>query len=73
MYFLIKPIPMESVTQITQIMMTKKETASFCKVSIATINRWMKKGKLSYLKLGRKVLFSQSQVIQDLEKFKIEN
>ncbi|MEZ5040294.1 MAG: helix-turn-helix domain-containing protein [Saprospiraceae bacterium] len=53
--------------------MTKKETAYFCKVSIATINRWMKTGRISYLKLGRKVLFNHDQVLQDLEKFIIIN
>lgn len=64
---------MENLTDVAPQMLTKKETAQFCKVSIATINRWMKKGRLSYLKLGRKVLFNQNQVIQDLEKFKVAN
>ncbi len=64
---------MENLVDAVPQILTKKETAQFCKVSVATINRWMKIGKLSYLKLGRKVLFSQTQVIQDLEKFKIAN
>lgn len=64
---------MEESIQINSKFMTKKETAYFCKVSIATINRWMKTGRISYLKLGRKVLFNHDQVLQDLEKFIIIN
>jgi len=69
--FIKSKITMEGIIQSS--MMTKKEAALFCKVSIATINRWMKLGKISYLKLGRKVLFNQAQVIEDLERFKITN
>lgn len=60
---------METTTIKTQKIMSKKETATFCGVSIPTINRWMKDGKLSYIKIGRRVLFSQLQVIDDLQKF----
>ena len=49
--------------------MDKKEVAEFCKVSIATINRWMKEGILSFIKIERRVLFLQSQVIEDLKQF----
>ena len=53
-------------------MMSKKETAEFCKVSLATINRWMKDGRLRYLKLGRRVLFNQEHVLADLERHEVE-
>ena len=56
------------------ILMTKKELATLVKTSIPSINRWMKSGKIPYLKVGKKVLFDREKVIEHLQsKFTVIN
>lgn len=56
------------------ILMTKKELATLVKTSIPSINRWMKSGKIPYLKVGKKVLFDREKVMEHLQsKFTVIN
>lgn len=50
----------------TVTLLTKKELAVILKASIPSIDRWMKSGKIPYIKVGRKVLFNQETVIEHL-------
>ena len=47
-------------------LLTRKEVAIICEVSLSTIDRWMKQGKLNYFKIGRSVRFRKEQVMEDL-------
>jgi len=51
---------------------TKKEAAAYLKVSIPTIDRWMKKRIIPYSKIGGKVLFQKKDLINLLENKKIK-
>lgn len=53
-------------------MLDKSEAAEFLKVSVGTLNRWMKEKLVSYIKIDRKVLFQKSQLIQDLQAFQVD-
>ena len=50
--------------------LTVKEMCGFLGVTEATIIRWRAKGKIPYMKLGSRVLFSKSAVIKALEQKK---
>ena len=53
-------------------MLDKNEATEFLKVSVATLNRWMKENLVSYIKIDRKVLFQKSQLVQDLKAFQVD-
>lgn len=53
--------------------LSKKELAHMCGVTIFTISKWMKDGKISYLKIGRKVLFPEKKVLEQLGQFEVQN
>lgn len=52
-------------------LLSKKQAAAFCGVSQPTITRWMKKNKISYIKIVKRVLFCKDQLIEDLKKFTV--
>lgn len=39
--------------------------------SVRTIDAWMKRGRLPYIKVGRSVLFRWSAVLEKLESFRV--
>ena len=52
--------------------LTKKEAAEFLRISIATINRLMKKRKIPFSKINGKVLFQRKDLIDCLERKKVK-
>ncbi len=52
--------------------LTKKEVAELLRVSIKTINNWIKKGIIPYMRVGgpkrKRTLFRRSEII-DVEKY----
>lgn len=40
----------------------KKETAAHLKISLRTLNEWMKKGFIPYIRIGRGLRFKLSEV-----------
>lgn len=53
--------------------LSKKELATLVGVTIVTISRWMKDGKISYLKIGRRVLFQEQKVLAQLNQYEQKN
>lgn len=47
--------------------LTKQETADFLKVSLSTVNRWIKKGTLKPKYIGSRVLLRVDEVVAYLE------
>lgn len=52
-------------------LLNKKQAAALCKVSTATIQRWMNLRQLSFIRIGKRVLFRKSQLLEDLKKFEV--
>jgi excisionase family DNA binding protein len=50
--------------------MTKKEVAQLLKVSIDTVNRMVRHGKISHIKIMGKVLFTREELLKDVESFR---
>lgn len=49
-------------------LMDFKETCNFLGCSPSTLNRWKSEGKVKYRKLGKRVYFLKSEIINSLEK-----
>lgn len=52
--------------------LTKRDAASFFKVSVRTIETWMRAGLLAHLKIGKIVRFKRADVMESLERFKVQ-
>src|SRR4051812_41851221 len=52
---ILAPLPSEPL-------LSKEEVAAHCQVSLRTVDYWMKRGALKFLKLGFRVRFSLSDV-----------
>lgn len=53
--------------------MTVKETAKKLNISIFTLHRWIKIGQISCYRSGRKYLFSESDILNHLNKNRINS
>ena len=49
-------------------LMTQKECAKFLGVTVGTLIIWRKKGKVPFLKLGRTILYSKTQILKHFDK-----
>lgn len=47
--------------------LTRQEVADLCKVSLTTVHQWTKEGRLIAYKLGGRVLYKASEVMESLE------
>jgi excisionase family DNA binding protein len=50
---------------------TKRELAARLRRSTRTVDDWMRKGKLPYLKIGKTVLFRWQDVLEKLNSFRV--
>ena len=50
---------------------TKRELAARLRRSTRTVDDWMRKGKLPYLKIGKTVLFRWEDVLEKLNSFRV--
>jgi len=50
---------------------TKREVAARLRRSTRTVDDWMRKGKLPYLKIGKTVLFRWQDVLEKLNSFRV--
>jgi excisionase family DNA binding protein len=54
-----------------EILLDKRETARRLNKSVRTVDNWMKRGRLPYIKVGRSVLFRWGAVLEKLEAYRI--
>jgi excisionase family DNA binding protein len=54
-----------------EILLDKRETARRIGKSVRTLDAWMKRGRLPYMKVGRSVLFRWGAVMEKLESFRV--
>lgn len=54
--------------QKTEIFLTRQETATKCKVNLTTLFRWSRSGYLCPVKVGKRVMYSQSSIDKILQK-----
>jgi excisionase family DNA binding protein len=59
----IEPWEWEIVSEV----FSKKQAAAFLKVSVETVNRNLKSGKLPYRKIGKRVVFTESDLAAFLD------
>ena len=52
-------------------LLSKKELAPRLNVAVRTVDSWMQRGLLPYLKIGRSVRFRWSDVMEGLERFRV--
>lgn len=53
-------------------LLTKQGLRPKLKVSIRTVDEWMKQGRLPYIKIGKAVRFRWSDVVAHLERFRVK-
>jgi excisionase family DNA binding protein len=54
-----------------EILLGKREAARRLGKSVRTVDAWMKRGRLPYIKVGRSVLFRWSAILDRLEAFRV--
>ena len=54
-----------------EILLDKRETARRLNKSVRTIDAWMKRGRLPYIKVERSVFFRWSAVLEKLEAYRV--
>jgi excisionase family DNA binding protein len=52
-------------------LLTKRELATKLKVSVRTLDEWMRRGRISYLKIGKSCRYRYSDVLEKLQSFRI--
>lgn len=68
----LKQILLESIALIgtpkpDEVLMTRKEVASLFKVSLVTINQWMRSGRLPFCRINSRVYFKRNQILGVLD------
>ena len=63
----VKPMTENEVKPIPPKMITRKEVAEYLKVSIQSVINYTNQGLLSSYKLGRRILYNESEVIAALQ------
>ena len=48
-------------------MLTRKELANFLHVSLPTLHKYQKEGRLKYYRIGSRVLFKKSEILDSIE------
>jgi excisionase family DNA binding protein len=54
-----------------EILLDKRETARRLNKSVRTVDNWMKRGRLPYIKVGRSVLFRWGAILEKLEAYRV--
>jgi len=52
-------------------LLTKRALAPRLNCSVRTVDEWMRKGKLPYIKVGKSVRFRWADVLQKLSEFRV--
>jgi excisionase family DNA binding protein len=52
-------------------LLTKKEIAPRLRVGPRTVDEWMRKGRIPFLKLGKSVRFRWSDVLEKLSEYRV--
>jgi len=60
-------IEMASKPHEEEVLLTRKEVASLFKVSLVTINQWMREGRLKFCRVNSRVYFKRNQILESLQ------
>ena len=52
-------------------LLTKRELACRLRVSVRTVDEWMRRGRIAYFKIGKTCRFRYSVVLDKLENFRV--
>ena len=53
-------------------LLTKQEIAPLLKLSVRAVDDWMRAGRLPYLKCGKSVRFRWADVVEHLERYRVQ-
>ena len=63
-----KEVPIKEQT-VPEKLSTKKQMSDELDVSLVTLTDWMKKGKIPYMRIGKRVYFKMQEVIDSMANF----
>ena len=52
-------------------LLTKRELATKLKVSVRTLDDWMRRGRIAYLKIGKSCRYRYSDVLEKLNAYRV--
>jgi excisionase family DNA binding protein len=61
----------QSIDQSSGSLLTKKELAPHLRVGPRTLDEWMRKGRVPFLKIGKTVRFRLADVLEKLNAFRV--
>jgi len=61
----------QTIDRASDYLLNKRELATRLRRSPRTIDLWMRQGKLTYLKIGKTVLFRWGDVLEKLNAFRV--
>jgi excisionase family DNA binding protein len=64
-------LPQNAMNASDETLLTKRALAPRLKCSVRTVDDWMRKGRLPYIKVGKSVRFRWTDVLAKLGEFRI--
>ena len=61
----------QTIDQSSDSLLTKKELAPHLRVGPRTLDEWMRKGRVPFLKIGKTVRFRLADVLEKLNAFRV--
>ena len=63
--------PTYAIDRASDGLLTKRELAKKLKVSVRTLDDWMRRGRIAYLKIGKTVRYRYSDVLEKLSTLRV--
>ncbi len=61
----------EAIDRASDGLLTKRELATKLKVSVRTLDDWMRRGRIAYLKIGKSCRYRDGDVLEKLNAYRI--
>jgi excisionase family DNA binding protein len=61
----------QSLDRASDRLLTKRELATKLRISIRTLDEWMRRGRIAYLKIGKTCRFRYGDVLQKLNAYRV--
>ncbi|MEO7168400.1 MAG: helix-turn-helix domain-containing protein [Chthoniobacterales bacterium] len=61
----------QSIDRASDGLLTKRELATKLKVSVRTLDDWMRRGRIAYLKIGKSCRYRYSDVLEKLNVYRV--
>lgn len=61
----------QAIDRASDNLLTKRELAAKLRVSIRTLDDWMRRGRIAYLKIGKSCRYRYSDVLENPQTFRV--